>query len=131
MNYNELEKRVAILESKVIKNEFMKGLIGKVGMKKADWEDLADSLNDADVGFNMHFEVDGNNITGTGFIKKRPRNDTFTIIVRDTKTANKLTVAILKNGKQLEEVKGLRPKQILSTVSQMIRDFCEDCTPVA
>lgn len=135
MNCKELNEKLSILEDRVnhlsCKNEFMKGFIGKVGMKKADWADLADQLNESSIGYNMKFEPENTNITGRGYIIKRPKNDEFTVFITDTKTSNKLSVSIAKNGKELESIKGLRPKQILSTVSQMIRDYCEDCVPNA
>lgn len=135
MNCKELNEKLNILEKRVnklsTKNEFMMGLVGKVGMKKADWENLADQLNDSDIGFNMKFEVEGNNIVGNGYIIKRPKNDNYVIVIRDTKTSNKLVVTLSCNNQELETVKGLRPKNILSTVSQLIRDYCEDCVPDA
>jgi hypothetical protein len=135
MNCKELNEKLSVLEDRVnrlsCKNEFMKGLIGKVGMKKADWEELANQLNDSDVGFNMKFEPENTNIIGRGYIIKKPKNDEFTILIRDTKSANKLNVSISQNGKEIETINGLRPKQILSTVSRMIRDNCEDCVPNA
>jgi len=133
MNYKELNERLTVLEGKIsnlkTKNEFMKGLIGKVGMKQTDWDDLAVQLNDSKLGFNMNFAVEGNMIIGRGYMGKKPLQDTYVIIIRDTKTSNKLIMSISKNGDHLDEVKGLRPKNILSTAEQMIRDFCEDCVP--
>lgn len=133
MNYKELNERLTVLEGKIsnlkTKNEFMKGLIGKVGMKQTDWDDLAVQLNDSKLGFNMNFSIEGNMVIGRGYIGKKPLQDTYTITIRDTKTANKLIMSISKNGEHLDEVKGLRPKNILSTAEQMIRDFCEDCVP--
>lgn len=133
MNYKELNERLTVLEGKIsnlkTKNEFMKGLIGKVGMKQTDWDDLAVQLNDSKLGFNMNFSVEGNMVIGRGYIGKKPLQDAYTITIRDTKTANKLIMSISKNGEHLDEVKGLRPKNILSTAEQMIRDFCEDCVP--
>lgn len=135
MNSKEINEKLSILEDRVnnlsTKNEFMKGLIGKVGMKKADWEDLADQLNDSEVGLSMHFEPENAMVVGHGYIIKKPKNDEFTILIRDTKSAKKLTATISNNGKDLETVNGLRPNQILSTVSRMIHDFCEDCVPNA
>lgn len=95
------------------KDEFLKGLIGRVNMTDADWKKLLPELKS--VQPKLSWKLSGSIITGYGVTSKEEN-----VSVRIGETANKIYIT-LKIGSKKDKVDGLRPGDVAKALAKMMK----------
>lgn len=107
------------VENKVRTDELFKGLIGKVNATKEDSDKLVSELKK--VFRAKEFDID-NDKYGFNIRMYTSDNDNSYIIRIGEKTKDKICIQLKKNGKDVEEIKGLRlnNKQIINAIYKLL-----------
>lgn len=95
------------------KDEFLKGLIGRVNMTDADWKKLLPELKS--VQPKLSWDLSGPIITGYGVTSKEEN-----VSVRIGETANKIYITLKIDSKN-DKIEGLRPGDVAKELAKMMK----------